>query len=213
MTSGSGVRVVRRWAVALVVGLVVAQGAPAQTADPDPRLQRADQLNSQVVQFYGQGRYAEALALANEVLSLREAALDAGHADVGVALSNLAALYQQVGRYEQALPLIQRALAIAEKVQGPEHPNTGTRLNNLALLYKDMGRYEQALPLLERALAISEKVEGPDHLSTGGSLNNLAMLYQDMGRYEQALPLYLRRPTRIDSCWTGFSVRNGASPG
>ncbi|SFN73088.1 Tfp pilus assembly protein PilF, partial [Formivibrio citricus] len=156
------------------------------------QLARISGLNSERDRLDKTGEYAKALPFAREILVIRETWLGADHIQTGIALNNLASLYQDMGNYGKALPFFQRTLAISEKAQGPEHPNTGIGLNNLALLYKAMGNYGQALPLYQRALAIAEKAQGAEHPSTGTSLNNLANLYYAMGDYSQALPLYQR---------------------
>ncbi|MBD2115168.1 MULTISPECIES: tetratricopeptide repeat protein [Cyanophyceae] len=162
--------------------------ATAQEQD----LALANQLNQQVTDFYGSGRYSEAIPLAVHVLTITEAQLGPDHPDTATSLNNLAELYRLLGRYEEAEPLYQRALAIREAQLGPNHPNTATSLNNLALLHVLMGRYSEAEPLLQRVLTITEAQLGPDHPNTATSLNNLAELYRLLGRYEEAEPLYQR---------------------
>ncbi|MGH9935258.1 MAG: tetratricopeptide repeat protein [Blastocatellia bacterium] len=67
-----------------------------------------------------QGRYAEAeplylcaLALAEEICAVAEAA---------VVHNNLTALYKRMGRFDDAGRLYRRALALMEESLGPEHP-------------------------------------------------------------------------------------------
>jgi len=155
-------------------------------------LQKAEELNAQVLQLYQQGQYDQAIPLALEALRLRERALGPDHPDVASSLNNLAALYQAMGAYSQVEPLYQRALKIVEARLGPDHPYVATSLNNLAALYQAMGAYGQAEPLYQRALKIREAKLGPDHPYVATSLNNLAELYKAMGAYGQAQPLYQR---------------------
>ena len=51
---------------------------------------------------------------------------------MGLALNNLAYLYQDLGRYADAEPLYRRSLAINEKALGPEHPDEAAGLNKHA---------------------------------------------------------------------------------
>ena len=150
--------------------------AQTSTAD-DPELSEVEQLNQQVIQLDKQGKYAEAIPLAQRTLAITEKVLGPEHPDVALSLNNLAELYQDQGNYKEAEPLFQRALAIKEKVLGPEHPHVALSLNNLAGLYKDQGNYSEAESLYQRSLAISEKVLGPEHLDVAASLNNLATLH------------------------------------
>ena len=112
---------------------------------------RANQLNRQVTELYGAGRYNEAIPLAERALAIREAQLGANHPDTAQSLNNLALLYESMGRYGQAEPLYERALAIREAQLGADHRDTATSLNSLAGLYESMGRYGEAEPLFQRA--------------------------------------------------------------
>ncbi len=143
--------------IVLALGLVLAPPAMAQKADD------TDALSAQVVELYGEGKYGEAIPIAQRVLALREKALGRNHPNVANDLNNLAELYRVQGRYADAEPLYKRSLAIDEKALGPDHPNVATALNNLALLYQAQGRYAEAEPLYKRSLAIYEKALGPDH--------------------------------------------------
>jgi len=158
----------------------------------DQNLALTNQLNQQMTELYGAGRYNEAIPLAERTLAISEAQLGADHPATAGSLNNLAALYRSMGRYEEAEPLFQRALAIYEAQLGGSHPLTATSLNNLAALYYSMGRYGEAEPLYQRALATREAQLGANHPATAQSLNNLAELYRSMGRYGEAEPLYQR---------------------
>ncbi len=138
--------------VLLVLALLGWVGLPALAEEED-----AAALNARVEELYQQGRYQEAIPLAERAMHLREKALGPEHADTIESLHNLASLYDFVGDFGRAEPLYQRALATREKVLGPEHPDTATSLNNLAYLYAAMGDYGRAEPLYQRALAIREK--------------------------------------------------------
>ena len=153
---------------------------------------RWEELNEQVITLYGQGKYTEAVPIAQTALRVAEATFGPQHPDVATALNNLAGLYHDQGKYAEAEPLFRRALAIDEKVRGPEHPAVATSMNNLAALYHDQGKYAEAEPLYRRALVIEEKVRGPEHPDVATSLNNLAEVYRDQGKYAEAEPLYRR---------------------
>ena len=144
-------------------------------------------LNQRLVRLYQAGKYAEATKIAKRALALAQRQFGPSHAEVAVALNNLAELYLAEGHYGEAEPLYKRALAIAEKALGPDHPHVGTCLDNLAELYRDEGRYAEAEPLYKRALAIAEKAFGPDHPDVGTDLHNLANLYREQGRYAEAV--------------------------
>jgi tetratricopeptide (TPR) repeat protein len=99
-------------------------------------------------------RYAEALPLCQQALSIYERVLGPDHPNVAQSLNNLASLYQDQGQYADAVPLYQRALAIYEQALEPDLSDLATSLSNLASLYQAQGQYAQALPLYQRALKI-----------------------------------------------------------
>jgi len=158
----------------------------------DMALAEAERLNQQVEQLDQQGKYGEAIPLAEQALAIRRRVLGERHPDVAAGLNSLALLYQAQGRYAEAEPLYQRSLQIAETQLGKDHPNFAISLNNLAGLYRDQGRYAEAEPLYQRSLQIRETQLGKDHPDVALSLNNLAVLYRDQGRYAEAEPLFQR---------------------
>jgi CHAT domain-containing protein len=157
-----------------------------------PELEETKRLNQQAYQLYQQGKYNEAIAIAERVLEMRRKLLGDQHPDVATSLNNLAFLYSSQGRYSEAEPLYIQALEMARKLLGDEHPHVATSLNNLALLYRSQGRYSEAEPLLRQALEMRRKLLGDQHPDVAGSLNNLAGLYWSQGRYNQAESLLIR---------------------
>ena len=155
-------------------------------------LQKAKSLNQQLIKLYRQGRYSEAITIAEKALAIDEKALGPVHRDVATSLNNLAMLYVSLGDYAKAEPLYKRSLAIREKALGPDHSDVAQSLNNLAGLYDSLGDYAKAEPLYKRSLTIREKALGPDHPDVAASLNNLAGLYCDLGDYVKAEPLQKR---------------------
>lgn len=138
------------------------------------------------------GRYAEAQALHERALTVRESAFAPDHPDVAISLNNLAVVHWYRGRYAEAQALNERALAIRERALPPDHPDLANSLTLQAILYSAQGRYAEAEPLYERALAIRERALGPDHPSLARSLSNLANSYEERGAYAESLPLYER---------------------
>src|SRR5579862_1629698 len=134
---------------------------------------KADELYQKVIELFQAGQYAEAVPVAQQVLTIRERVRGPDHPDVATALISLAALYTEQSRYAEAEPLYKRALAIDEKALGPDHPDVATALNGLALIYGYQGRNAEAEPLYRRSLSILEKALGPDHPDVATTLNNL----------------------------------------
>lgn len=153
-------------------------------------IQEAAQLNAQVMELYGQGRYKDAIPFAQRALAIREKTLGPDDPDTATSLNNLAEVYSLIGAYDKAEPLYQRALTIREKALGPDHPDTAASLNGLAMLYHATGAYDKAYKFYQRALTIIKKAPGPYLPDTAAVLNNLALLYKSTGAYNRAKPLY-----------------------
>jgi tetratricopeptide (TPR) repeat protein len=165
----------------LALGLLILACQASFAEDDDPKA-----LNQQANQLIDQGKYQEAIPIAERALEVAKRTLGPEQPETVEALNNLGFVFKMIGAYAKAEPLYQEALRILQKVLGPEHPDTATSLNNLAELYQAMGEYAKAEALLQEALRIQQKVLGPEHPDTATSLNNLAELYQAMGEYAKA---------------------------
>jgi tetratricopeptide (TPR) repeat protein len=172
--------------VLLALALWILACAASLAEDDDPKA-----LNQQVKQLIEQGKYQEAIPIAEKAVEAAKRVRGPQHPETADALNNLGLLFKKTGDYAKAEPLYQEALRIRQKVLGSENPGTATSLNNLAGLYLDMGEYAKAEPLLQEALQIYQKALGPEHPYTATSLNNLALLYRIMGEYAKAEPLDL----------------------
>ena len=181
----------RAWRPPRLLALLVALLSGVAMAKPVLTNEIAD-LREQVLKYYRQGHYSEALPLAKQLAGLTEATYGSEHPDTATRLDELALVYARMADYRNAEPLFQRSLHIREKVLGLEHPDTAKSLSNLAMLYDAAGDYGKAEPLFQRSLNVREKVLGPEHPSTATSLNNLAGLYHTMGDYGKAEPLFQR---------------------
>jgi len=179
----------------LAVFLVGVLALPARTQET---LADAERLNAQIVQLYQQGKYTEAVPLAERALAIRRRLLGPDHSEVATSLNNLAALYYAMGAYDKAEPLYRQALEIKRKALGEAHPDYARSLNNLALLYHAMGAYDKAEPFYRQALKIRRKALGEAHPDYAITLNCLAVLYEAMGAYDKAEPLY-RQALEIQS--------------
>jgi CHAT domain-containing protein/tetratricopeptide (TPR) repeat protein len=196
-----------RCAVVLIAVTTGATGVQSQGADD------LAALRAQVTQLHDQGKYAEAIPIAERYVALAREKYGEKHAEFALATSTLGYEYEAQGRYAEAEPLYGRARAIIEAID-PEHPIAGTTLSNLARVYRAQGRYAEAEPLYTRALAINEKAHGPDHRWVGSVLSSLASLYREQGRYAEAEPL-LRRALGItekamgpEHAWTSAMLNN-----
>jgi tetratricopeptide (TPR) repeat protein len=128
--------------IMLAIGFGLAFSAQVQAED-----NTAAQLNRQIEELKNQGKYEEAIPLAEQLVALRRQAYGDQHAETVASIDTLAALYKETHRYAKVEPLLKEALEIRKKKFGPEHPETATSFNNLAEFYEDMSRYAEAEPL------------------------------------------------------------------
>jgi tetratricopeptide (TPR) repeat protein/CHAT domain-containing protein len=156
-------------------------------------------ISARINELYREGKYSEAIDLAEKVLERSEAIFGTDHLYTAVALGNLGVLYQAQGKSALAAPLLERALRIQETKLGSDDPKVATTVNNLASVYWTQGQYDAAIPLFQRTLRIREASSAPDDVSIAIPLNNLAQMYYAKGQYAAAEPLYQRALQILES--------------
>ncbi|MEZ6126044.1 MAG: tetratricopeptide repeat protein [Planctomycetaceae bacterium] len=151
---------------------------------------RAKKLSQQVVELIDRSDFGRAGELAREALDIQEKLFGNSGGETGIALNNLAMVYQGQGRFYEATQIFQRVVGIFEKEYGPEHENTATALLNLAVSLENQALHLKAEPYYLRVLSIREKSLGSDHPATAMAMNELAILYQTLGRYTESAQLF-----------------------
>ena len=86
----------------LLIVLPVLSASPEALYSQENELEKANVLNVKVEQLYKQGRYTEALPLAQQILEIREKVLGPEHPDTATSLDNFAVLYESLGDYPKA---------------------------------------------------------------------------------------------------------------
>ncbi len=153
------------------------------------QLALVDKTNAKIGDLYGQGKFTEAIPLAQEVAQVRQRLLGDASPYYAASLNSLANLYEAQGDGARAEPLLRQALDIWKKTLGENHPAYATGLNNLAVLCYFQGDYARAEPLYVKALEIRKTALGENHPAYAASLNDLAKLYEAQGDYARAEPL------------------------
>jgi len=136
------------------------------------------------------GLYDKAETHLTAALRQYRVAFGADHADVAVALDNLANLMRLQGKATDAEPLNRDALAMNRRLFGENSAEVALSINNLAALYTEQGRYPEAETLYREALGISRRVHGERHTQTAIVLGNLAHLLWIQTKLSDAEPLY-----------------------
>jgi len=82
--------------------LPVLSAYPEALYSQENELEKANTINQKVEQLYKQGRYTEALPLAQQILEIQEKAFGPEHPCTATGLNNLAELYKALGDYLKA---------------------------------------------------------------------------------------------------------------
>ena len=101
--------------VLLALGLWILACPVSLAEDDDPNA-----LNQQVTQLIEQGKYEEALPIAERAFEVAMRTLCSEDLETATALNNLGFLLVESGDYAKAEPLYQEALRIRQKVLGPD---------------------------------------------------------------------------------------------
>jgi CHAT domain-containing protein/Tfp pilus assembly protein PilF len=163
----------------------------AETDEEATESRRAEQL-------YRDGRYDEAVRLAESIVARSERSAGAESAQTAMALNNLGLLLFKKGDYLGAESKYKRALEILERVRGPNDPNLAMTLDNLGLLYIERGDLSRAEDLHLRALTIFFETLGEENHHTGVTANNLGSLYKHMHKFKDAEEFYLEALTTFE---------------
>lgn len=176
-----------------------------QTCNQACNPSEAQQLRSKVKGLYDEGRYDEALPLAQRMLELDESRYGATHQEVAVDLIYLATLFTKKMDYAKAEPLYKRAIQICEKVYPPNDPVIAINLNSMAGMYMAKGDFTKAEQLFMRSLEINEKHYGKEHAVVANDTNNLAVAYWFGGEFTRAIP-FAERTVAIQEKLRGLNA-------
>jgi tetratricopeptide (TPR) repeat protein len=176
--------ILKKWLIALAIALITLVSCSSHNIW---QLELVETYNDQVVQYYQQGLFQQALPLAEKALKMGTEKLGEKHLTTLASLNNLAGIYVSLGRRSEALPLLEKSYRLYKEVLGEKHPDTLMTINNLAITYLHLGRLSDALPLFEKGYRLYKEVLGEKHPDTLMSLNNLASFYRELGRLSDAL--------------------------
>jgi tetratricopeptide (TPR) repeat protein len=190
--------------------------APGLAKLTGPDAKRAEELDKAIDAALKADRWDEAIAKAEELLTLRTRVqgpkcfetVDAEwrlkalqrvapmpHED-RVAYRSVRTMDEQAetllseGNYGQAQPIFEKALEIRRHLLSDDHPDTAAGYNNVASVPSARRRYAAAQPLYEKALDVRRRLLTDEHPLTSQSYNNLALNLGNQGKYTLAQPLF-----------------------
>jgi tetratricopeptide (TPR) repeat protein len=100
------------------------------------------ELNKKAYELYRQGKYSEAIKVAESALELAKKTFEPDNPTIVTSLYSLAVLYQTQGKYAEAESFYKQALRICEKYLEPDHPSMAV-LENMARFYKEIGKEDE----------------------------------------------------------------------
>jgi TonB family protein len=133
------------------------QDAAGQRQAPD--LVEADQLSAQVVDLYKEGKYDQALPLAQRALALRERALAPEDTAIADALANLAEIYMAKGKRKEAKTHFQRAITIRDKNPGSDNTGVVKLLERYVCLAAEAGQQDEVSEVRKRLFKLNNGIE------------------------------------------------------
>jgi non-specific serine/threonine protein kinase len=155
----------------------------------EPGLAKLRLLATRAQLRYEQGRYREAHAIAQQIISVgptNDNTADDPRADAFwyAALSS-----QELADYELAENEYHQLIALRESALGPSHPYTAWAYTNYGGLLAEMGRNEEGEATLRKAISIFEVALGNDHPDTTAPWFRLAQSYLAQQRWTDATPI------------------------
>jgi tetratricopeptide (TPR) repeat protein len=109
------------------------------------------------------------------------------HAEVGVALNNLAnAISDFPEKRAEAARVYLEAAAILRVAKGPAHPEVGTTYNNLGALYITTQEWGKAEEVFRESIAIRSIALGPANPDTASAKHGRALALIKLQRYAEA---------------------------
>lgn len=174
---------------------------------------RVAALDVRIVELRGEARFAEAVAPAEEVLRIRQAAQGDDHWETGDAARLLATLRLVAalppeaqarlaeadcaddevrrlfaeGDYEATAAVIRRQLATRREILGDDHVEVAITMDDLAVVQWTVGDFAGAEPLFRQSLLLNRRLLGADHPNLARAMNNLATVLSWQGNHEAAI--------------------------
>ncbi|HTS66021.1 MAG TPA: tetratricopeptide repeat protein [Candidatus Acidoferrales bacterium] len=162
------------------------EALPIARADFPDDIQTARSLEVQTGVLDRRGKTSEAVAPAEEALTIALRVEGEESLEAALAYSNAAEAHRASGHFDRALPLYRKAHATYEKFLGPNHPRVASILSQEGLMAMYEGKLSTAEQTLERAIQIL-KLHCPDCLvELAIAENNLGLLRIRQKRYHEA---------------------------
>lgn len=122
----------------MVIGLLMLATAPALAQTTELR-----EAMRQVKVLYNEGRYDEAIPIAEKTIALGEQEFGADHPTTAILVDNLGIIYSDMGRHAEAEERHWQAVAIMQQTIA-KSPHTISQANGDAAVYRARALYNRA---------------------------------------------------------------------
>lgn len=133
-----------------------------------------------------QGRFLEALALAEHAISVRGKLIGEENPEIATYLDIQSLILLKANQFDNALRVAQRALSIAEKAFGEGDARTARYLKTVGQVYFDLDQAELALSYFERCSGIYLTVFGEPNRQLNGLKSSISLVHSRRGDFRTA---------------------------
>jgi len=180
---------------------------PYQRVLDNDQLQTVETLEKQIVTSRAEARYADAIPLAEKIVTIRQAAQGDDHWETGDAHRLLNTLHYVAGLspedqaklaeadrsddevcrlfaegdLEATGELIQHSLALRRELLGDEHIEVAIAIDDLASVLWKQGEVARAELLFRQSLVLNRRILRSDHPNLARAMNNLAVVCLHQG--------------------------------
>lgn len=148
-------------------------------------------FEKQMVEFFNQGKFAEAIPVAVNAKDAAKREFGDTSAKYILGLTNLAFLYEKTDNYAATIPLYKEVAAIRKQTVGFAHPTYAVTLNDIGNSYFAMKEYSLAEPFYAEALVIQKKNYGAEHPEYTVILKNIAYLYRLLNQLDKSTACFV----------------------
>ena len=177
--------------------LSMALARRAGVTEQDPQVFRT--LHRQSELLLTEGRFDEALTVADEAWTMGEASLGARHPRMAEVAATLANIHRERGDYDEAVELSRRAAQRAEAALGGEHPTMVSMLGVLAENLRRVGQVEEAVEIQRRGLAVAQQVFPAGHPAVAAARMSVAIMLHEQGGSAEARPMIEKSVAEVEA--------------